>query len=143
MVVWFKDLLGSLTRQGPSIWVSRFYISNKALIAKVTDHLIKPGNKSVLSVGQEWTEKTARMRRNIQIQPANNVIYSYFYPNFFMRATHCMAVDLSSGSLPQKFYLVYVNFGNAQLAAKILILLRVWSRRHSKPEVPCHVPSLL
>ena len=49
-VVWFKDLLSGLTRQGLSIWFSRFYISNKALIAKVTDHLIKPDNKSALSV---------------------------------------------------------------------------------------------
>lgn len=55
-VVWFKDLLSGLTRQGLSIWVSRFYISNKALIAKVTDHLIKPDNKSVLTVGKEWAE---------------------------------------------------------------------------------------
>lgn len=41
MLVWFMDLLCGLTRRGLSIWLSRFYISNKALIAKVTDHLIR------------------------------------------------------------------------------------------------------
>lgn len=56
MLVWFKDLLGGLTRQGLSIWVSRFYISNKALIAKVTDHLIRSDNESVLSAGAERRE---------------------------------------------------------------------------------------
>lgn len=30
-------------------------MSNKALIAKVTDHLIKPNNKSVLSV--DWSKQ--------------------------------------------------------------------------------------
>lgn len=63
-LVWFKDLLSDLTHRGLSIWVSRFYISNKALIAKVTDHLIEPRNKSALSAG--WAEKT-ETKRNIHI----------------------------------------------------------------------------
>lgn len=113
-VVWFKDLLGGLTHRGLSIWVSRFYISNKALIAKVTDHLFKPDNKSALSIGvwvrwlrQSWGGGFAFSYQRVTHSCATRLLFRWTTSREIYRRVH-------APQRSQKFYLLHVSFGNSQ-----------------------------